>query len=968
MAKPRKQVAYVVPHTHWDREWRYPLWTNRALLIQFMDGLLEMLEKEPGYKCFVLDGQVVAVEDYLAVRPENEARVRRAVADGRLVIGPWYTLPDQFPVDGECLVRNLLWGIRAAEGLGRCLRIGYTTFGWGQTAQLPQIYAGFGVDFIIAGKRVSEARAPHCEFLWEAPDGTRLLATRLGEMARANVYFHTYLPVRFGVDCQGPEYRFVWEQGGLVLHAAGPDRGHEDHFKIADAPGYHPEWIEPGFRRAWDAMRETLMPGCRLLMDGSDFTDAQPILGRMIADANAAIPDIKFVHGTLEEYAEALRKGLRGKRLTVVRGEMRDGPASACSANGLATRIYLKLENRRAQNLLLRWAEPLASLLAMAGAEYPRTMLRTAWKYLLLAHPHDSINGVTQDKTADDTLYRLRQAQEIGQAVGDGAVGELVKRLDLARFEAKDVLLVAVNARPRAAGGVVKLCVDTPRDQAVWDFRLVDADGNAFDVQPLSRCEVTAPVNDLAARPWPFDFDRHVVYADLGRLPAGGYKVFRVEPTLRFNRLGEWWPTMRTSRGKEIRREPNVLENEHLRASVEADGTLTLLDKATGRTYRGLNAFEDAGDAGDYWAYYPPYEEQTHTSRGCPVRIWCEENGALSATLAVEVTMHLPASGSRTIAGVRGESRRSAETRDLVITSRLTLRRGARRLDIRTDVENTIEDHRLRALFPTDLAATHSCASGHFTVDERPVDPVRNPDGTFWPEMQTHPQQHFVDVSDGRRGLAILNAGLTEYEVLRDGRATVALTLFRSVSNRICTEFRATGDFPMQKGGQCLRRMEFAYALCPHKSDWVQGGVFDEADAFGAPPGLYQVSPQARGTMPLKASLFSVEPANLILSALKCAEDRGTFILRLFNPTAKALDGRVTLTAGVKRAFLVTLDEVRQGPVRVEGGRTVRLKVPRGRIVTLEVEPAAAPKPKRLTRGGAGGGPRRGGRRRPRRR
>lgn len=111
MAKPRKQVAYVVPHTHWDREWRYPLWTNRALLIQFMDGLLEMLEKEPGYKCFVLDGQVVAVEDYLAVRPENEARVRRAVADGRLVIGPWYTLPDQFPVDGECLVRNLLWGI-----------------------------------------------------------------------------------------------------------------------------------------------------------------------------------------------------------------------------------------------------------------------------------------------------------------------------------------------------------------------------------------------------------------------------------------------------------------------------------------------------------------------------------------------------------------------------------------------------------------------------------------------------------------------------------------------------------------------------------------------------------------------------------------------------------------------------------------------------------------------------------------
>jgi len=197
----KSKIAIIVPHTHWDREWRYPLWKNRALLVEFMDELLDTLDADPAYRHFLTDGQVVLIEDYLQVKPEAEGRIRSAVEAGRLGIGPWYTLPDLYPLDGECLLRNLLRGTRVCEKLGGWVKVGYHSFGWGQTAQFPQIYAGFGIEFLIAAKRVNPDRAPHCEFLWRGPDGTEILTSRLGEHGRANLFMNAYMAVRCGDGC-----------------------------------------------------------------------------------------------------------------------------------------------------------------------------------------------------------------------------------------------------------------------------------------------------------------------------------------------------------------------------------------------------------------------------------------------------------------------------------------------------------------------------------------------------------------------------------------------------------------------------------------------------------------------------------------------------------------------------------------------------------------------------------------------
>jgi mannosylglycerate hydrolase len=477
-----KPTAIIVPHTHWDREWRYPIWKTRTLLVDFMQRLLAVLDCDADYACFVLDGQSVVIEDYLEIRPEDRERVVRHVAAGRLKIGPWYTLPDLYPLDGECLVRNLLKGIRYSRQFGGHLGVGYNSFGWGQTAQFPQIYAGFGLKFIIAAKRVSKERAPHCEYWWESPDGTRVLATRLGKDARANGFFQAYIPVRFGMEYLSAGFRFRWAKTGQVLHRAEAVNAHEDYFRIDAESGYHAEKVREAFTAAWQAMDETLSPDYRLILDGSDFSTPQPPLTRMIRDAAAALPEIEWRMGTLEEYAAALPGKLAGKDVPVVRGELRDGPACGCSGNALAVRIHLKQLNKAAENALIRRVEPLASALAMLGAPYPAAFLERAWKYLLQAHPHDSINGVTQDKTAGDTEYRLQQAIELAKVAEEEIVANLVRRIDTRGFPADAVLLLVVNPLPHTQREVLKISVDMPREANAWDVDVFDAENKRLDV------------------------------------------------------------------------------------------------------------------------------------------------------------------------------------------------------------------------------------------------------------------------------------------------------------------------------------------------------------------------------------------------------------------------------------------------------------------------------------------------------
>ena len=112
MTNSPKRTFVVVSHTHWDREWYLPFEAFRARLMTMMDRLLDLLDRDPGYRHFVLDGQTVPLDDYLEVRPDRRADIERLVRDGRLLVGPNYMLPDEFLIGGESHFRNLMTGIQ----------------------------------------------------------------------------------------------------------------------------------------------------------------------------------------------------------------------------------------------------------------------------------------------------------------------------------------------------------------------------------------------------------------------------------------------------------------------------------------------------------------------------------------------------------------------------------------------------------------------------------------------------------------------------------------------------------------------------------------------------------------------------------------------------------------------------------------------------------------------------------------
>ncbi|MGD8516498.1 MAG: hypothetical protein PVG54_05965, partial [Anaerolineae bacterium] len=174
--------AILVSHTHWDRAWYVPFQVYRVRLVRLIDRLLDLLAREPDFRCFTLDGQMLPVIDYLEVRPERRADLERLVRAGRLSVGPWYVLPDEYLVSPEALIRNLMLGLRLAQGLGAVMREGYAPDAFGHIGQLPQILQGCGIGSAVFWRGLGdEGEELGNEFWWQAPDGSRVLAIHLRE-------------------------------------------------------------------------------------------------------------------------------------------------------------------------------------------------------------------------------------------------------------------------------------------------------------------------------------------------------------------------------------------------------------------------------------------------------------------------------------------------------------------------------------------------------------------------------------------------------------------------------------------------------------------------------------------------------------------------------------------------------------------------------------------------------------------
>ena len=427
MAK-KPYVIHFISNTHWDREWLMNFQETRMMLVEMMDRLLDILDRNPAYVSFVLDSQVVPVEDYLEVRPERKEALVKHVRDGRLLIGPWYTDPEGFSVGGESMVRNLMFGRRAAAEYGGAMDVGHTPFGYGQNSQLPQIYLGFGINTCLFYHGVSHDEASN-EFIFEAADGSRVLGSQMSSYARYNAYHNAYRPALYGDRID--DRRYAWATGGLPFRLSRSEPAMRHHYRLAVEKGWH----EPLLREELKKLRESeiAVSTTRHLafMMGHDSSVADELELKIIEETKALFPEDEVLHDRYTSMMEAIKAEVDWDRLPVLKGERRTPKPMPVTmhlySDVLSSRTRMKVLNTKAEYLLQRRAEPFSVLAAMLGAAYPASFIDLAWKQLLRCHAHDSIAGSGVDDIEQDMMFRLRQVGECvgrggAQCVGRGAV------------------------------------------------------------------------------------------------------------------------------------------------------------------------------------------------------------------------------------------------------------------------------------------------------------------------------------------------------------------------------------------------------------------------------------------------------------------------------------------------------------------------------------------------------------------
>jgi mannosylglycerate hydrolase len=923
MPETRKYIVFMCSHTHWDREWYGSFQEFRMRLVRLVDRLLDLLDADPTFRCFNLDGQTIVLEDYLEVEPRQRARLEKHIRAGRIAIGPWYILPDEWLVSGESTVRNLLRGRAICREFGvEPAPVGYLPDMFGHISQIPQLLAGFGIDNSIMWRGLSGAEWKH-ELWWESPDGTRIFAYHLPEAAgyiNAAFFYHS-LPVEARTL---PEDTPPWQMINTNV-----------------------EFTVGALRHVMDRVIRQSRTNVILLMNGVDHMEAQPTTPEIIRRANAKYNDIEMRHASFAEFMEAV-KAAAPPDLQVIRGEQRstavvEESGEVVLPNILSSRIYLKLANARCQTMLERWAEPFSCAAAWTGLAYPEGLIHTAWKWLLRNHPHDSIGGCSVDAVHRQMETRFEWAGEIAACVTGRSLHAISENIDTGSLDEKDAALVVFNPFNWEVSDLVEVDLDLSVEEGWFkrnDFEINYANPfftirhlniTGWDGSPV-KYHIVDTRFLVVHRPWMEPFGptyqtarfRVALWAE--RVPPLGYRTYRISKALKRNRLPNRHGTAA----------PHIMRNEHLTVEVTPNGTLTVSGPALGgAVLRNLHYFEDDGDNGDGYTYSPPRFDAVVTSLG---------NGKAQITrlldepavqaIAVDYTLDVPA------AVTPDRQHRAPETVPLNVRSVFRLGAHSRRIDVETTVTNTAKDHRLRVCFEVP-------PSGDTHDAEMPFDAVTRSNRTVQPDERAwiedmpleRAQQMFVTYGP----LAIANHGLPEYEVVESPVAPVVkLTLLRAVNylgagphpNTIIGGAGPMFETPEQQ--MLGRTLVFRYSIIPHAGDWRAAGVQREAHQHAA---LWHAMVTYRhgGALPAGSHGFlRVSGEGIVVSAVKQVEQTaGHYVVRFWNSgdaPAKACLSWCRVPAAV---WMSNLAEEQGAPVGVGPDGECCIEVKPKQIVTL---------------------------------
>jgi len=867
---PARNVS-VVPHTHWDREWYESFEIFRMRLVDTLDALVGLLESDPSYGWFLLDGQMAAVDDYLEVRPEAAEKIRELAASGRLTVGPWYVLMDEFLVSGETMVRNLQMGMARAADFGGAMDIGYLPDMFGHIAQMPQLLSSAGFSHAVVWRGVPSA-IDRTGFWWEAPDGSRVRAE--------------YLTRGYSNAATLPD-----DAEALVQRTAA--------FEKEVAP--------------------FLLDGI-LYMNGSDHLPPQPFLGRVVAEANGLQDDYRFSITSLPRYLE----GAPVEGLPTWRGELRSGSRANMLMGVTSNRVDVKRAAAGAELSLERRAEPYSALFGEPDA-WPGRLLELAWLDVVRNAAHDSICACSVDAVVDAVLERFAESRRVADGLAERALENLARSMERPGQ-------VVVNPSARTRSGVVELVVaGEPQDascEQVLSSRAslpgtltLDAatitsilgmlqgtrianDAWIHDVEigeDDTGIDITVSVGTEQLPGIPIEAVKDNLAARLAARPDAAVRVRLDQPPIRrvvarvADVPGLGWASYTpaplahpvTARAATTDEGPPgsvVLTNGLVTVVVDGDDGTFALDG-----HRGLGRLVDGGDLGDSYNYSPPRDD-TLIDTPESVRVEVVEEGPVRAGARITADYRWPEAADITASARHGECR-------VTITTKLELHADERALKVSTSFLNPARDHRLRVHLPLPEPAAGSTAGSAFAAVARGLTAEGRAEELGLP---TFPARDFVQAG----GLTVAHSGVCEHELIEvedsgsgSVARTLAMTLLRSTGmlSRVGMTFRPVPAGPLTpvEGLQMVgQTVEVTYLVAVGDVDpWTLAE--DAALPLESTPSL------GGGRRADRGSALRLEGAQL--SSLRRHE--GQLEVRVFNPA----DTEATVRLEGESGWLVDL-------------------------------------------------------------
>ncbi|BCB05846.1 glycoside hydrolase family 38 C-terminal domain-containing protein [Bacillus sp. KH172YL63] len=587
-----KKRVYVVPHSHWDREWYFTIEDSNILLAENLDHLINVLETDGDYTGYVFDAQASIVEEYVKVRPENRDRLGQLVEEKKLFIGPWYTQTDSLLVNKESIIRNLLYGTKISKSYGHSMNCGYLPDIFGQNQYLPSIFQGFGIDNSVLQRGIyTDQLKGDVNFKWKSPDGVTVHAN--------NLYFG-YGPGKFLEASE--EYKE--ERLYPILEKLADLNQNSDHL---------------------------------LLPAGGDQVLVREHFPETIKKLNEGSEEYEFVLSDYETFMQDAWEN-SDKFTNIIEGELTATQKSRIHNTIRSQRYDIKKLNYEVEHKILNVLEPLAVIAQSAGLRYPQAWLDGMWKELFDVHAHDSIGGCNSDDTNSAIVQRLEKVDRMA----DGLLNILKKQMTeaISHKLGTDSIFVFFNTDAAVFSGTVEAVLFTKSRH----FKLKKLSGETVNMEAVDqeyisggkKIVVTAEGEKQVEVP---GYYRTVIMAELNEVSGLGYEAYIVEETS--DPMGK----------VEESRNPSI-ENEHVKVEF-IEGNVTLTEKHNGTKITDLIRFEDVGDAGDSYDFSPLEGDQPLWLEGG--ELVSVDTGALSQKIVMKHERFVPGNLTERQSGTNSE-------------------------------------------------------------------------------------------------------------------------------------------------------------------------------------------------------------------------------------------------------------------------------------------------------------------------